>query len=405
MFTRAHVLLALSLALFVGVGPRAPVGLHAADLRLERLELLSHGSLDTAANEFEVASRLSFDLSIAGGDKFGGLLWMDFLNGNIEDALAENSSSLPPAGLGTDLDEVIDRLNSNLSPRFRTAAIEAKSMFGLPLDLSYFVGYLDSFASGDDFTPLFGAAPFSTALRGPMVYPEGVGGNPNLFYEGLHAVNGTGLRLGTSPKLSQKFISYLYLYQDADLGVGKWSGDLRALFNTKDVKIELFAGASNISTLGIYRAGVLFYAAPGDIGEFFLQAGVPLWDPALGFTVDNLYFLFEPRLNFGFGSLALTVFYHPNWYRQKPTNEQSCLDTGFNLRFGKLSQQGFQAGLEGLLKLRSLTPEPLAIDLSPYYSLIAGGVEWDFKVRTNVFPLSLPWYGMFEPFIGLKTSY
>ncbi len=396
MSTRARSLLAPCLAFL------AAAMTSAADLSVERLELLTHGSYSKESGKIEAATRLYFDLAMAGGDKFGGILRMDFLNGGIEEALAENASPLPSDASGP---AIVERINKLLSPRFRMASITAKGMLGLPLDVSYFVGSLDDFASGDDFVPLFGAAPFSTSLRGPMVYPEGVGGDPNLFYEGIHAVNGTGLRLGTSPKLAQGFIGYLYLYQDSDLGTGSWSGDLRALLNAPKVKLEAFAGASWASAYGIYRGGLLFFAAPGDIGEFFMQVGIPYWDPAGSFSVENLYFLFEPRINFGFGNIALTVFYHPGYYRQRPTNEKSALDTGFNLRFGRLAQQGAQGGLESLLAFRPYGDEPLAVDVSPYYSMIAGGVEWDFKVGVRAFPFPDPWYAMFKPFIGLKTSY
>lgn len=390
---RAHALLALSLAL------AALPGAMAADLRVERMELLTRGYVDEDTDTFEASSRLYFDLAIAGGDKFGGILKLDFLSGDIEEALSKADDTV------TDLTGALDKLNALTSPRIRTAAITAKSVFALPLDFSYFVGYLDTFASGDDFVPLFGTAPFATSLRGPMVYPEGIGGNANLFYEGIHAVNGTGFRVGTNANLSEKLVAYAYFYQDSDLGSGYWSGDLRCLFNAPAIKLEFFAGASTVSDYGIYRGGLLFFASPGDVGEFFLQAGIPYWDPASSLSVDNLYFLFEPRINFGFGAIALTVFYHPGWYRQQETNEPSALDAAFNLRFGRIAQDGAQGGLESLFEFRPLTTEPLAIDTSPYYSVISGGVEWDFKLSLRVFPFPSPWYGMLKPFIGLKTSF
>jgi len=392
---RAKALFVLSLAL------AAASGAGAADLRVERMELLTHGSVDEDTGDFEASSRLYFDLAIAGGDKFGGVLKLDFLSGDIESDLAADEDLAATATLP----EAIAKLNSLTSPRFRTAAITAKSVFELPVDFSYFIGYMDAFASGDDFVPLFGAAPFATSLRGPMVYPEGVGGDQNRFYDGIHAVNGTGFRVGTSPALWEDFVGYAYFYQDSDLGTGRWSGDLRGLFNAPDVKLELFAGASTAADYGVYRGGILFFAAPGEVGEFFLQVGIPYWDPSSALSVDNLYFLFEPRINFGFGAVALTVFYHPGWYRQRATTETSALDAAFNLRFGKIAQDGAQGGIESLFEFRPLTDEPLAVDASPYYSVIAGGIEWDFKLSLRAFPFPSPWYGMLKPFIGLKTSF
>ena len=396
MPTREHALLALCLAALLVPAPAA----RAAELTVERLELLSRGSVEEDSDAFEAATRLYFDLSIKGGDKFGGLLRLSLLSGSVEEALAladEDAVDDPSA---------LAKLNSLASPIFKTAAITARSVFELPLDLSYFVGYLDTFASGADFVSLFGTEEFATALSGPMVYPEGVGGNENLFYDGIHAVNGTGFKLGSNERLSDRGALYLYCYQDSDLGPGRWSGDLRALYNAETVKLEAFVGASTAASAGVYRGGILFFAAPGEVGEFLLQAGIPYWDPAGSFSVDNLYFLFEPRLDFGPGRVALTVFYHPRWYRQSASeSEESSLDAAFDLRFGRLARTGSQGGVENLLKFRPLTDEPLGIDVSPYYAMIAGGIEWNFKLSLRVFPVPEPWYGMFKPFVGLKTSF
>jgi hypothetical protein len=86
------------------------------------------------------------------------------------------------------------------------------------------------------------------------------------------------------------------------------------------------------------------------------------------------------------------------------------MDADFNLRFGHISQGGMQGGLEAFLALRPLTTDPvntppLAIDTSPYYSLITGGIRWDFKFDLRLFPFPNPWYGIFRPSIGLTTSY
>jgi hypothetical protein len=395
---------ALALALTLA----SPEALFAADIRVDQLELLTHGELNDDTDAFEVSSRLFFDLAMQGGDKFSGLLKLDFLNGDIEKALSTANSSLD----GTDASQMADKLNNLVSPRLRTVAVTAKSLAGMPLDFSFFVGKMDTFCSGDDFTVLFGAAPFTTDLRGPMVYPDGVGGDANLWYDGIHAANGTGFRLATTPRLSGSSVGYAYFYQDANVGAGTWSGDLRWLFNADSVKTEIFAGATNQGTYGVYRGGLLFYATSGEVGEFLAQAGMTHWDATESFSLDNVFFLFEPRINFGLAQAAITVFYHPAWYLQKDyreLGEKSAIDAAFNLRFGRITRDGAQGGLETMLAFRPLaetdaTP-PLAIDASPYYSLISGGVQWDFKLDLRVFPFPSEWYGMFKPFIGLKTSF
>jgi hypothetical protein len=389
------------LPLLIALAVAAPHALLAADLRVDDLELLSHGTVGQTTGAFDVSSRLYFVMALEGGDKFSGLLKMDFLNSNIENALnlANSQSIYDPKNL--------------ISPQIMTVAITAKSVFNLPLDLTYFVGQMDNFCSGDDFVPLFGSAPFATDLRGPMVYPNGVGNNPNVWFDGIYQADGTGFRLSTTPNFSSNSVGYAYFYQDSNIGPGTWSGDLRYLLNSPMVKTELFAGATSDGTYGLYRGGLLFFASSGDVGEFFAQAGVTHWDPTTNFSLDDMYFLFEPRINFGKGMAAITVFYHPSWYLQKDYSalgEKGALDAAFDLRFGHIAKGGSEGGVQTLLAFRPLTLNPaiippLAIDTSPYYSLIAGGVRWDFKLDLRVFPFPSVWYGMFSPYIGLKTSY
>jgi hypothetical protein len=395
---RYPLLLALALS---GAG-----ALFAADLRVDQLELLSRGAYNSSSGEFEASSRLYFDLALEGGDKFGGLLKMDCQSGTIEDALALADETATSSNY-------LDKIDNLLSPRLRLAAITARSVLGLPFDISYFIGKMDNFCSGDDFVALYGAIPFATELRGPLVYPEGVGGDSSVWYDGIHGANGTGVRLSSTPKLSSASTGYLYLYQDSGVGSGTWSGDLRWLFNKENVKTELFAGATTGGAYGIYRGGFLFYATSGGIGQFLAQAGITHWVSGQEFSLDNLFFLFEPRIEFSSGQATVTVFYHPSWYMQKDyrsLGEKGAMDADFNLRFGRIAQTGMQGGLDTLIAFRplttdSLTTPPLAVDVSPYYSLITAGVRWDFKLDLRLFPFPSPWYGMFRPYIGLKTSY
>lgn len=373
----------------------------AANVSVDRLELLSHGSADSTGL-YQVDSRLFFGLSLEGGDKFAGLLRLEFLSGQVERDLSSSGLVLDPLS-PTFLDDLVAKSNAG-SLRLRTVAVSARRLFDLPLEATYFVGNLDSFCSGDDFTALFGAAPFATALRGPMVYPDGIGGDPSRYYDGIHAVYGTGARLGAN---LERAAAYLYLYQDSDLGLGRWSGDLRGLLDSDRLKLELFAGASYdpSSAFGYYRAGLLFHYAPGAVGEFYAQVGAPRIDPQAGIGIDDFFFLFEPRVNFAPGSLAITVFYHPAYYRQKATGEEGALDLGFNLKFGDVSRTGAQGGVESLLAFRPVDAEPLSVDVAPYFSAIASGLEWSFKLNLGVFPFPADWYGVFEPFVGVKTSF
>lgn len=395
MTTRAPALRFAFSALILAAGSLV----QAANFAVNSLELVTHGAVDPSSGLFTASTYLDYELDLNGGDKLSALLRLDFLNGDLESAIP---TSNPP----------LNWLPGNLYPQFETAAVTAKDMFGLPVDATYFVGYLDAFCSGDEFVPLFGAAPFATELRGPMIYPNGIGDNPNRYWDGIHATNGTGFRLGTSPRLSDNFVSYLYMYQDLDIGPGSWSSDLRALVNFERVKLEVFAGATVTPGYsdGLYRSGLMFYATSGDVGEFFAQVGVPHWDPTASFSVDDIFLLFEPRMNFAFGSLTLTVFYHPAYYRQQPTNEDGAMDAALDLRFGRIAQSGSQWGMQGLLEFRPLTTDPTLVPTltalaSPYYSIIGGGVEWDFKLSLQLLPIPSAIYDIFQPFVGLKTSF
>jgi hypothetical protein len=379
----------------------------AAGINVDRLELVTHGGYSDTTGLFAMNSRLFFDMSFEGGDKFAGLLKLEFLSGSVESDLTQAGLTLAPTGTAaTDIEAIIARLNAGVSPRLKTAAVTARHLFGIPLEATYFVGALDNIASGDDFPGLFGAAPFGTELRGPMVYPDGVGGDSSRYYDGLDSIYGTGLKIGL---VGKKSAYYLYAYQDSDLGAGNWTANLRALFDTGSLKLELFGGGSYAPaySYGLWRGGLLFNYAPGKVGEFFAQIGLTRWDPNKVLGMDDFYFLFEPRLNFYPGSLAITVFYHPTYYREKATNEKSALDLNVNLKLGNISRTGSQGGVTTLLSFRPLVPgaDPLTIDISPYFSAIASGVEWNFKLDLRLFPFPANWLGLFRPYIGVKTSF
>jgi hypothetical protein len=376
--------------------------LRAANIVVDRLELLTYGALDETTGLFGVNSRLNFELSLGGGEKFAGLLRLDFLSTHVETDLSDLAQTLTGASSAS---ATLARLNAP-ELKLKTVAVTAKRLFDSPLEAAYFVGYLDTFGSGDDFVTLFGASPFATQLRGPLFYPNGIRLNPTVSWDGIHAVYGTGLRVGYAP--GDRARLYAYAYQDSDLGAGKWSGDVRGLLDQGILKLEVFGGGSydGNHSLGLYRGGLLFFSAPGDIGEFYAQIGVPQYDPNTSFSVNDVFFLFEPRVNFEGGSqLALSVFYHPAYYRQKATGEAGALDVGFNLRFGRLADNGRQGGVESFLAFRPLESSPLTADISPYYEVIASGVAWNFKLGLRLFPFPNPWYGIFRPFVGVKTSY
>lgn len=378
---------------------------YGADLSVPQLSLLTNGRLN-GVGAFELSTRASIDMLIEGGSKFDAWFNLGFRSAVVEDYLrAEGSlSSLPVSADLNDLAASASRLEAATGLSLRTIAIQVKELAGTPLHLTTFVGHLDTFCSGPDFTTYFAESDFGTKFRGYMYYPEGIGGDPSRRYEGLHEVYGTGLRLSL-PLLNTA--SFLYAYQDSWLGVGRYSVDARTLLNLERLKLEAFTGASfPESSLGIYRAGLLFYYDTGAIGDFYAQIGVPRWDPTSSFGMDLLYFMFEPRVRFSGGELVLSLFFHPAWYLQKATLESGALEFRFDLGFGKADEGSIRAGTEMELSYNpNSSLDTLTIEASPYMQMVRNGIQWDLRLTLRGFPFPKPWYGMIMPTLGVSTAF
>lgn len=389
-------------AVFMAVAAMSASG---ADLSVPYLGLLTNGRLN-AAGAFELSTRVDIDMMVQGGDAFDAWFKLGFRHASVEDYFESVGSivALPAEPDADDLAEAIRKLQDASGLSLRTAAIEVKKLFGSPFNLSAFVGHLDTFCSGADFPTLFGTADFATRFRGYMYYPDGIGGDPTRRYDGLHEIYGTGLRLSLPGDLIAPF---MYLYQDSWLGSGKYSADARILLNAEKIKLEAFAGGSfPVSTYGVYRAGLLFYYDTGVIGDFYAQIGVPRWDPTGEFGLDSLYFMFEPRVRFGEGSLTLSLFFHPAWYLQAETGESGAMEMRVDLGFGQIAEGSRRGGAELELAYDpNLSSNSLTIDAAPYFQTIAGGIRWDLRLGLRAFPFPDPWYGLFMPGIGISTAF
>jgi len=378
----------------------AGLSLHAAGISVDPFQLVSHGSYDATSGLFEVNSLLDVGLKLSGGDKFSAVLRLEYLSGSVEDDLYESGLTLSSSASDSD---IVDKLNASTGLALRTAAVSARNIGGSAFEATYFVGYLDSICTGEDFVTLFGAAPFSTSLKGPLYYPDGVGGDRRVYYDGLDAVYGTGGRFGLA---TEHRAFYIYLFQDSDLGSGCWSAIARGLLDSENLKLELYGGFSYDPDClyGLFRCGLLFDYSLGQTGEFFAQMGIPRLDPTADLSINNFFFLFEPRFAFDPFSFAFTVFYHPSWYREKATGDEGALDFCLNIKYGSLATAGCQGGLSSLVKLRQLETVPLTLDLAPYISFISWGLEWNIKFDCIVFPMG-ELYEVFSPYIGVKTSF
>jgi hypothetical protein len=334
----------------------------------------------------------------------------------LEKALGYGRTSLEPA-TGTPTQEeynaLLDRFNNLAALQFKLAQVTARKPFDLPLEMSYFIGFSDTFCSGEDFPQLFGSVPITTEFKGFSYFPQGIGGNPAYQYNGIHQAIGTGLHLSLLPW--KHVVPMLYLYQDSafineSTGIpesGRYSGDLRLLVNSDYVKFEAFAGATApYGDYGMYRGGLLAFFTTGTGADFLAQVGIPGWEAGTALKVDNLYFLFEPRLSIGLFALHITLFYHPVRYLQLLNpDERGATDINAKLLIGDILKYRLQGGLESTVNLRSgSSNNTLDLRISPFLSVVTEGIRWDVKLRIDPFKYTKP-LEMADTFIGVRTAY
>lgn len=361
----------------------ATTAARAADVSVGSLQIYSRGYLQNGA--VQIDSRTKFDLSIGGGYKFGAKLsfGMDTTNPDF----AAVPATAPAA---TILQRVL---------LFNGAEITAKRLLGSPLSLSYFVGMNDVFGSGIVFSDQFGTAPVGTSFGGFLTYPK----PPAIEYDGMYQVSGTGIRVSL-PSDPKTLLVDAYLYTDAYLGSGVYAADLRLAVNTDQFKIETFAGASfPHSPYGLYRAGLFFYYNPSDSGQFLTGIGLPYWSPADGFSAQQLYLLLEPRIRLDPFSVIMTLFWHPAYYLDAPTNEGGAFDLNVRLQLGNELKDPAAFGIDNLMTLYSSGSNDFAFTVSPFLRLNATGVIWDFKIAAQLLPFKLD--SLFTGYIGIRTEF
>ncbi|HON13474.1 MAG TPA: hypothetical protein PK897_05070 [Treponema sp.] len=409
MRLRKYVILPISLLLLPALLS------FSAELTVPSLEMASTGTVQNGT--FSLSSVAQADIALTGGYKYGGLLRLAFSSRDLEKALGYGRTSLDLASAdpvpAADYNALVDRFNNLAALQFKLAQVSARKPFDLPVELSYFIGFSDSFCSGDDFPQLFGSVPVNSEFKGFAYFPQGIGGNPAYQYNGIHQAIGTGFHL--SLLAWQNFIPMVYLYQDSafineSTGIpesGRYSGDVRFLVNSQYVKFEAFAGATYpYGTYGMYRGGMLAYFTTGTGADFLAQAGIPGWESGTDLKVDNLYFLFEPRLAIGIFALHITLFYHPVRYLQLLNpEERGATDINAKLLIGDILKYRLQGGLESTVNLRSgASVNTLDLRVSPFVSVITEGIRWDFKIRIDPFKYTKP-LEMADTFIGVRTAY
>jgi hypothetical protein len=342
----------------------AGMPLAAAEISVPRLEFASRGAVEDG--EFVLASNLAADIALSGGYKYGVLLGFSLEAGNLGKALVYRNfrlDHLPAGSTVTDAEYngLVDRMNNQAVLSFRIVEATIRGIFQLPLDVSYFIGIADTFCSGSEFAELFGTRPVNSSFQGFFYFPQGIGGNISRQYDGIHGVSGTGFSLNWNA--GESLVSRLYLYQDFSFlndvsGTGAsdsahYSGDLRFLINREKVKLEGFAGITMTQSLkNSLRAGIMAWFSSGAGADFFLQCGIPDWETDTDISIDNLYFLMEPRLKFKLLSLYVTFFYHPFEYLHiKTPEERGKADINVKLFMGDIASSRFEGGIEATIGL------------------------------------------------------
>jgi len=377
------------------------ISLYAADLTVPKLDLLTTGNWNQDTNRVDLITTAETKIAISGGYKFGGSLSLGFFSEDLgyldQDASDVVEETATPQ---EDVDGLANYLDNNTYLRFQGAELTYRELFGSSNnDLTFFVGESDSFASGDVFMTRFGSADITTRYKGNRYFKSG--------FDGIHTVNGTGLRIGSSWGTDRNQTDF-YFYQDGYLGTGIYSADAWTAFNLETIKFETFLGTSfPQKSSGIYRAGFLFYYNPGTTGEFLAEIGIPKWTAGEAFEIGDFYFLFEPRIHIDPLTVILTLFWQPDYYLQSETTEGESADIHINFLFGDPLQSTISGGLETSFIVntdyQSTDEDQFEIVTSPYISLGSPGISWNFACDVNLLPFHLE--TLVEGIIYIKAAF
>lgn len=373
----------------------------ALDVRIPQLELSTVGA--STEDSFALSSSAIARIAFTGGPKFGGAIELGASADQLEDYLREGTPL--PLSMGL-------------------LSFTAYRLGNLPLDISWFLGAGDAFCNGDSFSTWFEDAPAGSDYRGIQYFPNGINGDSTLQYDGIHRTSGTGLRVALNH--SRNTLTAFYLYQDMDLAraendgdgeigaiddlimnSGFWSGDIRFLYNSNNVKFEAFTGVSfPMAGAGTWRGGLLAFISTGTGADFLLQAGIPRWDSNVAIDIDNFFFLFEPRIAMGPTSLHITLFYHPYWYRQQVTGDQAATDLNLRFTIGGIQRSLMEGGLETTILFRGQSggEGPIGISINPFFSFLHSGVRWDLKAMVDPFMFS-DITKVLSAYVGVRTAF
>lgn len=280
----------------------------------------------------------------------------------------------------------------------RSASVEHREFLGSQLSLTYFLGESDRLGSGRDFPERFGTDPIATQFNGVLYFPD----EPR--YEGMHGVEGTGLALKTNDQWNTGELS-LYMYQDNRFSPGVYSTDMNAMFDFGVVQMEAFAGGSwPVSDFGRYRAGVLANLMTAEGDSLLIQVALPSIEPGTGqeISVDDFFFLLEPRVSVGALSTTLSFFWQPEVYDQVDTGDGGNIDTNLSLQLGDIRTGSVAGGIETRVGLEPESDEQFSVSSTPFVDFNTGGVTWSVRSKFTLVPFDID--RLFEGYLGVRTG-
>ncbi len=378
------------------------IGVFAADFAFPSLYLLSTGYFD-ASERFVVSTQFDFSLSFRSETNLNTEVALAFYTNSLESYFASEQTPLVISADPNDLASSLGILNDRNFAGIKRIVVEIPKVFAEGLGISFFSGHYDQLASESVLKKSGSYRPLVPFITSKLYMPMGVAGQGLRWYDGIHPVFGSGLKVAYTGKTVG---AAAYIYQDAWLGSGNYTGNLRFMVYTPRIALDLFGGVSfPQGDWGLYSMGLFFQYNTGDIAEITTQIGVPYWMGGNALTMDMFYFMLEPRVNFGLGFLSLSLFFHPSYYAQQVTNESGVIDFKANLAFGSLEKGGSQAGIEAFMRFDPNTPSAqFAMAVSPYFSMNQAKTQWLMKLSMLVVPAAVNWYTIFSPQIMVQIT-
>ena len=353
-------------------------------LSIPRMDIYTHGTWED--DTLRLRSLGDIEILLEGGVKLSGELGLRMRALPLEDPNPTNPRNFT----------------------FKNVGVTTHGIFGLPLDVDFFVGEKELLGHGASFGKLFSRQNFATAYSGHLYFNNFSSNSTStaIVYEGTGKIDGTGIALSTD--FGTDFLkTMIYTFQDNILPKGTYTSILRGLFDWENVKLETYLSASYPqSDSGLYGAGLMLYFRPAKVGGFYTQIGIPRWDPTADtFNLDLFYFLFEPRIQLSPLSVNLTFLLRPAFYLNTPTNEAEDMDVNLNLLLGQPEVTLLNGGLETTAKLNNDAAEGknfFNLTFSPYIGATTSGVVWIIKFKYNFIKDEAD--PMFEGYIGVKAE-